>query len=305
MSASSITPTVQNAMYVAINLQDMLYGVEIVLYLETIHAVLTVRKEWGHSEVLHVLFSTVMLILITIWVSTNAIFGQEMWLIHSDYPGGASEYWVLNMANWYLVVARAAVLVLQLMTDALLIYRCWGIWNNTYVIIVPSILWVATLTLGVLQIYMFGSHANSFIDGFASRMSLAYYIVCVFLNTTLSSMICYCIIRHGKLVHAELGREYSLGYFSIAEIIIESALPFTLSGIAFLVTLGLSSQVMVLFEWVYFMMTCISPQLLILRVLSRKKIGQSTSKFTSIANIQFQHLSDGRAGDEPEGTLHS
>lgn len=117
------------------------------------------------------------------------------------------------------------------------------------------ILLMPNQALGVLQIYMFGSHANSFIDSFASRMSLAYYIVCVFLNTTLTSMICYRIVRHGKLVHAELGREYSLSYFAIAEIIIESALPFTLSGIAFLVTLGLSSQVMVPFEWVYFMMT--------------------------------------------------
>jgi len=140
MSASPVTSTVQNAMYIAINLQNMLYGAssgphscssaiewcyfqgaEIVLYFETIHAVLAVQKKWGRPEVLHVLFSTVMLILVTIWVSTNAIFGEEMWLIHSDYPGGASEYWVMNMANWYLVMARAAVLVLQLMTDALLV----------------------------------------------------------------------------------------------------------------------------------------------------------------------------------------
>ena len=109
--------------------------------------------------------------------------------------------------------------------------------------------------LGVSQIYMFGSRSKSFIDGFASRMSLAYYIVCVFLNMTLTSMICYRIVCHGKLVQAALGREYSLGYFAIAEIIVESALPFTLSGIAYLVALGLSSQVMIPFEWVYFMMT--------------------------------------------------
>ena len=39
--------------------------------------------------------------------------------------------------------------------------------------------------------------------------------------------------------------------------------------------------------------------------MSRNKTGQSTSESTSITNIQFRHLSDGRAGGEPEGTLHS
>jgi len=62
-----------------------------------------------------------MLILITIWVSTNAIFGEEMWLIHSDYPGGANAYYMSNISNWYMVMGRAAVFVLQLMTDALLV----------------------------------------------------------------------------------------------------------------------------------------------------------------------------------------
>ncbi|KAI9457703.1 hypothetical protein HD554DRAFT_1768688 [Boletus coccyginus] len=303
MSASIVNQTLQNAMYIAINLQDILYGAELVLYFETIHTALTVRTKWGRSEVLHVLFSTVMLILITIWVSTNAIFGEEMWLIHSDYPGGADAYYMSNISSWYLIMGRAAVFVLQLMTDALLIHRCWAVWNNTYAIVVPSILWVATLVLGALSTWMLAFDAVSFVSSFGSRTALAYYTVCVFLNVTLTSMICYRIIRYGKLVQAELGREYSLGYFAVAGIIVESALPFTLSSIAFLVTWGVNSQVMIPFEWVYFMMTCISPQMLILRVLSRKNIVQSTSEFTSPAtNIQFQP--DAQAGDESEGTLH-
>jgi len=109
--------------------------------------------------------------------------------------------------------------------------------------------------LGILSTWTFTVDTGGFLGSFGSRTALAYYSVCVFLNVTLTAVICYRIVRHGKLVQAELGHEYSLGYFAVVEIIVESALPFTLSGIAFLVTWEINSQVMIPFEWVYFMMT--------------------------------------------------
>ncbi|KAF8550705.1 hypothetical protein OG21DRAFT_1419263, partial [Imleria badia] len=65
--------------------------------------------------------------------------------------------------------------------------------------------------------------------------SLAYFGICVFFNMTLTTLICYRVIHHGKLVRAELGHGFSSVYFSVAGIVIESALPYTLSGIASLV----------------------------------------------------------------------
>ena len=67
-------------------------------------------------------------------------------------------------------------------------------------------------------------------------------------------MICYCVARHGKNVREQLGHEYASLHFSVVTIIAESVLPYTLSGIAFLVVFGVGSPTSVTFICVYFLM---------------------------------------------------
>ena len=67
-------------------------------------------------------------------------------------------------------------------------------------------------------------------------------------------MICYRVVRHGKTVQEHLGEEYASSYFAVATIIVESVLPYTLSGIAFLVMFGVGSPTFTTFISVYFLM---------------------------------------------------
>ena len=67
-------------------------------------------------------------------------------------------------------------------------------------------------------------------------------------------MICYCIVRHGEDVREHLGQEYASSYFAIVTLVVESVLPYTLSGIAFLVSLGLGSPMSPVFVSVYLQM---------------------------------------------------
>ena len=67
-----------------------------------------------------------MLLLITILVSTTAVFGQEMWVIQAGYPGGPAAFWEAKQTLWYLYLQRVAIAILQLMTDALLVRPARG-----------------------------------------------------------------------------------------------------------------------------------------------------------------------------------
>ena len=58
-------------------------------------------------------------------------------------------------------------------------------------------------------------------------------------------------MRHGKTVQERIGREYASIYFAVVTIVIESVLPCTLSGITFLVSLGVGSPTFVTFICVY------------------------------------------------------
>ena len=170
-----------NSFYVGINIESILYGessdayhevaqthrsaragIELLLYFKTIRILLSNRGTHKKLNLFYALFSSMMVFLITVWVATQALFGQNMWL-DPDFPGGPDAYWRANIGVWYMGLGMVAVIVLQLMTDALMvrhargcqnvcslglfqIYRCRIIWNSYRVIVVLVVLWLATLS---------------------------------------------------------------------------------------------------------------------------------------------------------------
>lgn len=137
-------------------------GIELLLYFKTVRILLSNRGARRKPNVFYALFSSMMVLLITVWVATQAIFGQKMWLLDSDFPGGPYAYWKTNLSVWYMDWSTAGVISLQLMTDALMvrrtqgwwnvfslgwfqIYRCRIIWDSRRVVVVPVVLWLATL----------------------------------------------------------------------------------------------------------------------------------------------------------------
>ncbi|KAN0080046.1 hypothetical protein V8E55_009612 [Tylopilus felleus] len=270
--------------------ENILYGVELLFYFKTMRVLLSNSGAHRKSNLFYALFSSVMVFSITVWVATQAVFGQKMWLLDSDFPGGPYAYWKTNLSVWYMNWSTVQVIVLQLMTDALMIHRCQVIWNSNRVVVIPIILWLATLTLGILLAWANSLPASDFHTGLSGRISLAYWSISVFLNTTLTCMVCYPLVRHGRKVREHLGSEYASLYFAVATVVVESVLPYTLSGIAFLVSLGVGSPTSAAFICVYFLMMCISPQMLILRVMignawdndsfNRSQAERSTIKFS-------------------------
>ena len=110
------------------------------------------------------------------------------------------------------------------------------------------------LVLGILVDWTSSSPGGDFYTGVASQFGLAYYTVSVLLSILLACMICYRLLRHGWRVRDQLGREYASPYFTVVMLVVESVLPYTLSGIAFLVSMGVESPTSVAFVCVYFMM---------------------------------------------------
>ena len=54
-------------------------------------------------------------------------------------------------------------------------------------------------------------------------------------------MICYRLLSHAKLVKECLSDHHASPYFSVTVLIVESVLPYTMSGIAFLILFGMGS----------------------------------------------------------------
>lgn len=107
-------------------------GVELVLYFMTLRQVFRIRNRTRMDKFL-IVFSTVLLVLNTIYWTTQAYFGQQMWVVHADYPGGMDAFLAAYVAVWYQTWGSAAVMVSNLMADALMVSvaRVWEIpWES-------------------------------------------------------------------------------------------------------------------------------------------------------------------------------
>ncbi|OJT11900.1 hypothetical protein TRAPUB_11546 [Trametes pubescens] len=274
----------QNCYYVGNNFNAILYGVELVLYFASVRLILSSKDKTNVDRRPFLYFSTALLFMITIYVAVQAVFGEEMWIVHADYAGGSAQYLADNAAVWYQTLGSAASIVLNLMSDGLLLYRCYVVWGDVRVIAFPFVLYLGTAALGILTCYVSGTPNADFFLGEAQQIALSYSSVVIGLNATCSTLICVRILMLSRNMRGVLGADVVQTYTGAVALIVESALPYTLFGIAYVVSLGLQSPTSILFLSIYVMFTvcvlfrfplslltpgaqCISPQMIVLRVL--------------------------------------
>ncbi|KAI0057078.1 hypothetical protein BV25DRAFT_1469453 [Artomyces pyxidatus] len=257
----------QNSYYIGNNFNCILYGVELVLYTMTMQKLLSHKTRRTRPDRFFIFFSTANLILITIYVAVQSVFGEEMWIVNADFPGGQGAYLEEFAAVWYQTMGTTASVALNLLSDGLLIYRCFIVWSDVRVVIVPGLLYLATLALGIVELWASGAPHDDFFAGLAANLGLSYYATSIGLNVLVTCLITGRIMTIARTSNKYLGAEISQTYVGVAAIIIESALPYTLSGIAFLVSYGMDSGISILFLSIYVMFTCVSPQMLVLRVV--------------------------------------
>ncbi|OAX40744.1 hypothetical protein K503DRAFT_864362 [Rhizopogon vinicolor AM-OR11-026] len=278
----------QNSFYVGNTFNGILYGVQLVLYFNTMRVYFERSSKYGPRDMFYMIFSTVSLFLNTIFVATQSILGQETWIINVSYPGGAAAYLVAHVSAWYQTMGSTASILLQLMTDGLLIYRCFIVWSGSRrVIIIPSVFWAVSFVFGILELVTSGSPNGEFFVGLAAHVGVVYFSATIVLNVITTCLICGRIMFYARRMQDQLGAEISKAYFTAVAIVIESALPYTLFGIAFLVSFGLQSDISILFLSLYSMFTCISPQMLILRVARQRAWDIETTQSKPMTTLDF------------------
>lgn len=73
-----------------------------------------------NMEKFFIAFSTALLLLITINISTTAVFGEEMWIVHATFPGGPAAWFAANVNIWYQTLGTTSVVALNCLADGLM-----------------------------------------------------------------------------------------------------------------------------------------------------------------------------------------
>jgi len=270
------TTVFEHSFYIGSYMSGILYGIELVMYFTTMRNLLR-KATRGRGDRFFMIYSTILFMLVTIDISTNAVWGEQMWITYRDQPGGVPEFIATQVSVWYETLSSTSVVALIFLGDALLIYRCFILWSsNYYIIILPIITYLGAFSLAICELVSAGVPGGDFFAGKSVNFGVPYYAMSIGLNIVLTMLICGRLFYLSKWVVTALGVEDARLYTNIMTIMVESAAPYSLVGIMFLVPYARGSEIAIAFGQVWAKITCLAPQLIVLRVITRRAWDRDT-----------------------------
>jgi len=100
----------------------VLAGLDLVMYFMTLQGLF---RKGNHNSAksrrFFSIYSTILLLLLTIDISVNAVWGEQMWITFRDTAGGVPGFIATQTSVWYQTMGSASVVVMIFMGDALLV----------------------------------------------------------------------------------------------------------------------------------------------------------------------------------------
>ncbi|KAJ3574365.1 hypothetical protein NP233_g1818 [Leucocoprinus birnbaumii] len=309
--AQSQTRVFEHAYYVGGYIGGILYGLELALYFVIMRKLRKHKSGSIHSRKLSAAFCTVGLALLTINISCNAVWGETMWIeARGSQAHGVETFIMTQVSAWYETLSSTCAVGLIFMGDALLLYRLFIVWGSNFLIIViPALAYLAAFVLAIIQLVISGTPGGNFFHGQTIAFGTPYYSITIGLNIIITFLIC------GRLIHLVGGLSRSPEnchvlhfYSSLTSLMIESAALYSLLGITYLIPYASESQTAIAFGQVWSKLTCICPQLIILRMASgkawdKRKVSEAMSTLQGRSVAPQPPLAN--RGTEIEGTRDS
>ncbi|KAJ7127706.1 hypothetical protein C8R44DRAFT_616168 [Mycena epipterygia] len=259
----------------------MLYGIQISMFLQTTYYIGT--GEGNHKyKMFYIGYSALLTALITIALACNMYFGQAMWIEHRDVAGGPATYFSANIAIWYNTFGTAADVTANILGDGLMLFRCYMFWNRwPWALALPCALYLASVSMGITTTIQSGLPGADFFHGTTLNFGIPWLVFTIVFNVLVMVMIAIRLISLRARGNKVLGKATAEIYTSLLAILVESAVPFTLLGIGYLITYTKEVPESLAFAAVWGGVVSLSPQAIILRVALGKAWNRATvDRFT-------------------------
>ncbi|KIJ53319.1 hypothetical protein M422DRAFT_43020 [Sphaerobolus stellatus SS14] len=288
-------PDLERSLYIGNAFGLILYGVLICL---TFHSIFLLNASTDVSQRrvrrAYTWYSIIVLVLIAIALMANVLMGQLMWIEHRNFPssgpsssGGPVGYWNANGNIWFNIFGSAADILADFMSNALLLYRCYIVWNRNWLIITfPLLVYLANIAMALLALVQSAAPLSNFYQGVTVNFAIPWLALTSFFNFMVTCLIAGRIMFLSRRIDKILPAETKVVYAGVVAILVEAAVPTTVLGIIFAVLEGrnLIESVALSILWGTFI--AISPQLIILRVaMGRGWTDATVSQFSG--NMTF------------------
>ncbi|PPQ79109.1 hypothetical protein CVT26_004094 [Gymnopilus dilepis] len=258
---------VERAIYVSSVLSGVLYGVLVYMVFQSYYLLKNCKKGTSlRSRTFYIFYGFIQLFLATAEICLNSLAGQLMLIDYRNSPEGPFAYYLSISGGWFGISVISCQVVSVAMADALLLYRCYIIWNkNIRVVIFPLLLYVAEFAMGItVPVALARSHA-SFLHSPSTKFSIPW----VSLECSLTALLTLLIVGRILYVVHDMktqGVHLHSDYTGVVSVLVEAAIPLSLSGMVFAVCIARNLAATVPFACIWGLLVAIAPQSIILRV---------------------------------------
>ncbi|TFY78128.1 hypothetical protein EWM64_g5886 [Hericium alpestre] len=275
----------ERSFYIGIVLGCILYGLELYIVFRSIYYLLTRRTSGRQHVPFYVVYSVIMLLLMTIGMATDSVLGQLMWIEHRDVPGGPPAYLQESLTTWWQTLGSTADLASNILGDGLLLYRCYMVWGSRlWIVAFPLLVYLGSFVMSIFTIIESISPGSNIVKGATISFEVPYMALSVGLNVIVTFLISSRLLMMRRQIIKAMAPELANTYTNIIAIIVESAAPLTVFGILAIIFLQRESPVLYTFVQLWGAVCVISPQFIILRVA----MGEAWSRETV---NRFSHFS--------------
>ncbi|KAF9524169.1 hypothetical protein CPB83DRAFT_798319 [Crepidotus variabilis] len=219
-------------------------------------------------------------------ISMNMRFNQYAWIDYRQYPGGPLMFLLQQQSAAIQVGGNAVAIIIGFFTDALLIYRVHVVYRRWWILVVPILSWLAMQVLGGFFVAQTALPASSLWANGTLNFALPYFAIAMSLNILLTLMLVTRLLYMRSQIANALGSRHGDTYTHVAAMILESAAPFGIISLIFLVLYSSKNTAALLFVPLLAQTECISSIVIILRVARGRTWTNETISETNLSTLQ-------------------
>ncbi|KAK0477387.1 hypothetical protein IW261DRAFT_287544 [Armillaria novae-zelandiae] len=272
---------IEQAYNAAIYIGAIAYGAQLVVaYLAIYHVLYGKRRKFTWQYITYIIL---LVVVSTAYTAGNIHACQLLWIDERNYPGGPAAFlsaqdppedFFYSQNYTHLLIAGAAAIIITFLADVCLLWRCYVVYHNKWILVFPALILSSTTAMGVLSLIPISPH-NSHHE-ITIQAYVAYRSLSVAFNILVTFMMVVRLLFIRKRIRVSLGPQYGQLYTGLATLMIKSALPHTVVSIVLIALYCSDNTAYLLFIPLLTMIEAVTPELIILRVASGYALSKET-----------------------------
>ncbi|KAI0663838.1 hypothetical protein C8Q70DRAFT_953067 [Cubamyces menziesii] len=239
-------------------------------------------------------YVVVLFAISTVEIGCNVKLNELMFIDNRAFPGGPVAWYAANFNVPVSTAANAAYITGNFLADALLLWRAYMLWDSFLVISFPFIVFLGSTAMSIMTLFQSSRPNANLWTKVTIQFSLPYWSISIALNTLLTLLLVSRLLYMSYNARKALSDDHGKPYISVAAMLLESAAPYAIVGLIYIITYARNSQVQNLVLPILSQVMCISPEVIILRVAmgsatestSRESGRSTTLKFRSAPGLE-------------------